>query len=143
MAGWKMGEAAGWTVFASMPAGGACWMALCAVTLGWLALRLCSRALLLLAGVAAAERAIVIDLRGPGTPLIPGLAALAVAMDVSIAGGGQGFHGRRGVNCGRHIAGLIAMARPPYAAMALMLFARRWSCARDCPVDCRRGQRLL
>jgi len=134
MAGWRTGEAAGWTVFASLHLARVL-CALCAVALGWLALRFCMGIhRLLLAGLLLPS-VLYLNATCCQDALIPGLAALAVAML------SRPLAGRRDFTRGELIVaaaalGLIAMARPPYAAMALMLFLpatelrsnwRRWT----------------
>jgi uncharacterized membrane protein len=120
MAGWKTGEAAGWTVFASLRLARLL-CALCAVALGWLALRFCvGMRWVLLAGLLLPS-VLYLNATCCQDALIPGLAALAVAMLSRPLAGRRGFT-RAELTVAATALGLIAMARPPYAAMALMLF---------------------
>lgn len=133
MAGWKTGEAANWTIFASLRfARLLC--ALCAVALGWLALRYCvGSRWLLFAGLMLPS---VLDVNATccQDAVVPGLSALAVAM-LSRALAGKRYFSRMELVVAAVAVGLLGLARPPYAAMALMLFApvaelrsnwRRW-----------------
>jgi len=120
MAGWKIGEAAGWTVFASLHLARIL-CALCAVGLGWLALRFCvGIRWVLLAGLLLPSVLYLNATCSQDAP-IPGLAALAVAMLSRALVGKRGFT-RAELTVAAIALGLIALARPPYAAMALMVF---------------------
>jgi len=120
MAGWKTGEAAGWTVFSSLRlARMLC--ALCAVMLGWLALRFCVGVRWLLLAGLLLPSALYLNATCCQDALIPGLAALAVAMLSRPLAGKREFTRAELIVAAAALA-LIAMARPPYVAMALMLF---------------------
>lgn len=120
MAGWRTGEAAGWTVFASLRLARLL-CALCVVVLGWLALRFCAGTCWLLLAGLLLPSVLYLNATCCQDALIPGLAALAVAMLSRPLAGRRGFT-RAELTVAAMALGLIAMARPPYAAMALMLF---------------------
>jgi len=120
MVGWEVGEKAGWTIFASLRlARMLC--ALCAVALGWLALRYCvGWGWVLFAGLMLPT---VLDLNATccQDAVVPGLAALAVAMLSRALAGKRNFTHAELLTAAAAL-GMIALARPPYAVMTLMLF---------------------
>jgi len=120
MAGWKTGEAAGWTVFASLRLARVL-CALCAVLLGWLALRFCLGVRWLLFVGLLLPSVLYLNATCSQDALIPGLAALAVAMLSRPLAGRREFTRTELIVAAAALA-LIALARPPYAAMMLMLF---------------------
>lgn len=120
MAGWKTGEVAGWTVFASLRMARLL-CALCAVALGWLALRFCAGVRWLLLAGLLLPTVLYLSATCCQDALVPGLAALAVAILSRALAGKRNFTGVE-LTVAAVALGLIAMARPPYAAMALMLF---------------------
>jgi uncharacterized membrane protein len=119
MAGWRAGEAAGWTVFLSLRLARVL-CALCAVALGWLALRFCVGVRWLLFAGLMLPSVLYLNATCCQDALVPGLAALAVAM-LSRALAGQRNFMRTELVVTAVALGTIALARPPYAAMALML----------------------
>ena len=120
MAGWKIGEAAGWTVFASLRLARLL-CALCAVAFGWLALRFCVGVRWLLFAGLLLPTVLYLNATCCQDALVPGLAALAVAMLSRALAGKRNFTGAE-LAVVAVALGAIAMARPPYATMALMLF---------------------
>jgi uncharacterized membrane protein len=95
--------------------------ALSAVLLGWLAVRFCAGIRwLLFAGLMLPS---VLDVNATccQDAVVPGLAALAVAI-LSRALAGKREYTRTELTVTAIAVGLIALARPPYLPMALMLF---------------------
>jgi hypothetical protein len=119
MAGWRTGESAGWTVFASLRLARVL-CALCCVALGWLALRFCMGVRWMLFACLLLPSVLYLNATCCQDALIPGLAVLAVAMLSRPLAGRRDFM-RAELIVAAAALGLIAMARPPFAAMALML----------------------
>jgi len=120
MAGWRTGDAAGWTVFASLRLARVL-CALCAVALGWFALRFCVGVRWLLFACLLLPSVLYLNATCCQDALVPGLAALAVAMLSRPLAGKREFTRAELIVAATALA-MIALARPPYAAMALMLF---------------------
>jgi hypothetical protein len=133
MAGWRTAEAAGWTVFASLRLARVL-CALCAVVLGWLALRFCVGTRWQLLACLLLPTVLYLNATCSQDALIPGLAGLALAMLSRPLAARRQFT-RAELAVAAAALALIALARPPYAAMALVLFlpavefrsgGRRW-----------------
>jgi uncharacterized membrane protein len=120
MVGWRIGEAADWTIFASLRLA----RVLCALTgvlVSWLALRLWvgSRALLL--AVLLLPSAMFLYGASSQDALMVPLAALAAALLTRALADGREFHARELWGLVLVLA-CVAAARPPYAALAFVLF---------------------
>jgi hypothetical protein len=120
IAGWRTGEAAGWTIFASLRLARLL-CALCSVLLGWIALRFCVGIRWQLLAVLLLPTVLYLNATCCQDAVVPGLAALAVAMLSRSLAGRRDFI-QAELTVAAVSVGLVALARPPYAVMALMLF---------------------
>jgi uncharacterized membrane protein len=120
MAGWRIGEAANLTIFASLRL--ARWLtALTAALLGWLALRWSGRgAWILLPGLLLPSELFLQATCSQDALLLP-LAAVAVAL-IWRALNQRRTLGDAELALAAVLFALCAMAKPPYAALALLIF---------------------
>jgi hypothetical protein len=120
MAGWRIGQAADWTIFASLRLARAL-CALTAVLVSWLALRLWVGSRVLLLAVLLLPSAMFLYGASSQDALMVPLAALAAALLTRALAAGREFYAWE-LWVLAVVLACVAAARPPYAALAFVLF---------------------
>ncbi len=120
MLGWRVGEAAGWTIFASLRLARLL-CALTAVGLGWLALRLCACSRWMLLPFLLLPSTLFLNATCSQDAVLLGVAALVAAILSRPLVAGRQFSGWE-LAVMTLLLTLCGSARPPYAAMAVVLF---------------------